>query len=38
VLFPNGFDALDFGSIGTFDEPSELLVGYSVTLGVVLWW
>jgi hypothetical protein len=38
VLFPKGFDALDFGSIGTFDEPSELLVGYSVTLGVVLWW
>jgi hypothetical protein len=38
TLFPSGFDAADFGAGGTFDEPADLLLGYSVSLGVVFWW
>jgi hypothetical protein len=38
TLFPEGFDAADFGASGTFDEPADLLLGYSVSLGVVIWW
>jgi len=38
ALFPQGFDANDFGATGDFDEPDELLFGCSVGFGVVVWW
>jgi hypothetical protein len=38
TLFPGGFDAGDFGSTDTFDEPSDLLLGYSFSFGAVFWW